>query len=239
MVLDGAVKPHVIVHMLTSIDGRIHPSRYTESPDGGKKEWSAAYEKVHETLAGNAWLVGRVTMAEMSKGTPAAATSGTKPSRPAHFAKRDAAFYAIAFDRSGKLHFSKPDIGGDHVVVLLGPGVSDAHLAELVANGVSYVVAADEAMAARPLFELLNAELGIERLLVEGGGKVNGALLAEGVVDELSVLIAPALDAAPNVTGVAEVPDEKGLAGKVRIRFTSSEQLPGGLVHLRYAVETH
>jgi len=239
MVLDAAVKPHVIVHMLTSIDGRIHPSRYTESSDGGKKEWSAAYEKVHETLAGDAWLVGRVTMAEMSKGEPKPAAGATKPSRPTHFSKRDAGVYAITFDRSGKLHFSKPDIGGDHVVVLLGPRVTDAHLAELVANGVSYVVAEDEAMAAKPLFELLNGELGIKRLLVEGGGKVNGALLAEGVVDELSVLIAPALDGAPNVTGVAEVPDEKGLAGKARLRFTSSEPLPGGLVHLRYAVETH
>ncbi|MGA3119972.1 MAG: hypothetical protein ABSF69_04295 [Polyangiaceae bacterium] len=35
-------------------------------------------------------------------------------------------------------------------------------------DGVSYVIAADEAMDARPLLELLGRELGILRLLVEG-----------------------------------------------------------------------
>jgi riboflavin biosynthesis pyrimidine reductase len=195
-----------------SLDGRIHPSRWTESPDGDRKVWSAVYEEVHGTLAGDAWLVGRVTMAEMSKGTPHPPASPGPVARPHHFARRDAATYAIAFDRSGKLHFAKPDIGGDHVVVLLGPGVADAHLAELAGDGISYVIAPDEAMAPRPLLELLGRELGIKRLLVEGGGNVN-------------------------VTGVFEVPDPKGLAGKVRLHLASSETLAHGLVHLRYRVQ--
>jgi riboflavin biosynthesis pyrimidine reductase len=192
---------------------------------------------VHETLAGDAWLVGRVTMAEMSKADAHPPEGPFAVTRPHHFARRDADTYAIAFDRSGKLHFSKPDVGGDHVVVLLGPGVPDGHLAELANDGVSYVVAADEAMDAKPLLELLGKELGIERLLVEGGGNVNGSLMAAGVIDELSILLAPALDGALGVTGVFEVPDPRGLAGKARLRLTSSETLEHGLVHLRYAVE--
>ncbi len=121
--------------------------------------------------------------------------------------------------------------------MLLGPGVPDAHLAELAGDGVSYVVAPDEAMAPRPLFELLGRELGIKRLLVEGGGNVNGSLLAAGVVDEISLLVAPAIDGALGVTGVFEVPEAAGLAGKVRLRFVGSEALAHGVVHLRYAVE--
>jgi len=38
------------------------------------------------------------------------------------------------------------------------------------------------------------------------------------------------------VTGVFEVPDATGLAGKVRLRFVGSEALAHGVVHLRYAV---
>ena len=231
------MKPHVICHMMVSLDGRIHPSRWTASPDGNRQDWTKVYEDVHGTLAGDAWLVGRVTMAEMSKGTPHPPASPEKVARPHHFAKRDAGTYAIAFDRSGKLHFAKPDIGGDHVVVLLGPGVPDAHLAELAGDGVSYVVAPDEEMAARPLFELLGRELGIKRLLVEGGGNVNGSLLAAGVVDEISLLVAPAIDGAVGVTGVFEVPEAAGLAGKVRLRFVGSEALGSGVVRLRYGVE--
>ncbi|HSY24950.1 MAG TPA: RibD family protein [Polyangiaceae bacterium] len=232
------MKPHVICHMLVSLDGRIHPSRWTESPDGGRKEWSRVYEDVHGKLEGDAWLVGRVTMAEMSKGTPHPPASHGAVERPHHFAKRAAKPYAIAFDREGKLHFTKADSGGDHVVVLLGPDVTDAHLAELAGDGVSYVVAPDEAMDAKALLDLLGRELGIKRLLVEGGGNVNGSLMAAGVVDEISLLVAPAIDGALGITGVFEVPDAVGLAGKVRLRFTSSETLAHGLVHLRYAVES-
>ena len=231
------MKPYVICHMLISLDGRIHPSRWTHSPDGDRQVWSSAYEKVHETLAGDAWLVGRVTMAEMSKAEAHPPAPPFTVARPQHFARRDAESFAIAFDRSGKLHFSKPDIGGDHVVVLLGPGVPDRHLAELTQDGVSYVVAGDEAMSARPLLECLGKELGIERLLVEGGGNVNGALLAAGVVDELSILLAPAVDGALGITGLFEVPEASGLAGKARLRLTSNETLEHGVVHLRYAVE--
>jgi riboflavin biosynthesis pyrimidine reductase len=92
-------------------------------------------------------------------------------------------------------------------------------------------------MAASPLLELLGSELGIQRLLVEGGGNVNGSLMAAGMVDEISIIIAPALDGALGVTGVFEVPDARGLAGKARLRLTFNETLDHGLVHLRYAVE--
>ena len=76
------MKPHVVCHMMVSLDGRIHPSRWTASPDGNVKEWAKVYEDVHGTLAGDAWLVGRVTMAEMSKGTPHPPSRPEKVARP-------------------------------------------------------------------------------------------------------------------------------------------------------------
>ncbi len=44
------------------------------------------------------------------------------------------------------------------------------------------------------MLETLNREFGIARLLVEGGGRINGSLLKAGAVDELSLLLAPAVD---------------------------------------------
>jgi len=38
--------------------------------DGTRRDWSEQYEKVHASLQANAWLVGRVTMAEMSRTGP-------------------------------------------------------------------------------------------------------------------------------------------------------------------------
>jgi riboflavin biosynthesis pyrimidine reductase len=92
-------------------------------------------------------------------------------------------------------------------------------------------------MEPRPLVERVGREFGIRRVLLEGGGKVNGSLLAAGVVDEVSLVVAPAIDGAVGITGPFEVSEAAGLASKVRLRFAGSEALPHGVVHLRYTVE--
>ena len=91
-------------------------------------------------------------------------------------------------------------------------------------------------MDARALFETLHRELGIEHLVVEGGGHVNGSLLAAGVIDELHVLLAPAVDGGPDVGGLFDVADAGGIGGRARLQLTSCHAKEHGLVHLRYAV---
>lgn len=230
------MKPHVTCLMLSSIDGRLHPSRYTESPDGDRKQWSAAYEAVHDALAADAWMVGRVTMAEISKAGPHAPPAPHAVERPIHVA-REANSYAVALDRSGKLHFDGGDIGGNHVVVLLGADIPDSHLAELAADGVSYIVAGESEIDIADALETLGSTFGIRTLLLEGGGGINGTLLAAGVVDELSVLVTPALDGGESVQGIVMAGAE-GLSGQVRLSLSTADVIDHGIVHLRYAVNS-
>ncbi|HYG26164.1 MAG TPA: RibD family protein [Caulobacteraceae bacterium] len=226
------MKPTVICLMSSSIDGRLHPSRYTESPDGDRTQWSAAYEDLHSRLEGDAWLVGRVTMAEMSKAAPHPPSTFPAVDRPIHVASRSGS-YAIGVDRSGKLHFDGGAVGGDQVIVLLGRDVTDSHLAELTADGVSYIVAPESEMNLEAMLETLADGFGIKRLLLEGGGAINGSFFAAGLVDELDVLIAPALDG-----GITEgiVDYEPGLLGLTRLSLRSAKAVENGLVHLRYRV---
>ncbi|ESY65406.1 MULTISPECIES: RibD family protein [Mesorhizobium] len=229
------MKPQIICHMLASLDGSLHPSRYTTSPDGTRAEWSSLYEHIHNDMAGDAWIVGRITMAEMSKAAAHPPANAGQVDRPYHFAQGHAATYAVALDASGKLHFAKPDIGGDHVVVLLGRGVADSHLAELAADGVSYIMSETPDIDLAAMLEVLGRELGIRRLLLEGGAGINGSFFAAGLVDELSLLVAPAIDGRAANQGFVEF-GEGGLAGKMQLSLTSCEALVHGLVHLRYAV---
>ena len=228
-----AGRPRIICLMTSSLDGRLHPSRYTRSPDGAAKDWSAAYEALHDELAADGWIVGRTTMAEMAKGAPHPRDDAPVPPRPLHLAGGKGPF-AVALDRHGKLHFAGPDVGGDPVLVLLGSDVSDAHLAELVEDGVSYIVAHDAEMTLAPLMQTLLREVGIGTLLLEGGGCINGSFLAAGLVDELVVFVAPALDGSPS-TAIVEAGDE-GLKGKVQLSLLACDRLGAGLVRLRYAV---
>jgi riboflavin biosynthesis pyrimidine reductase len=220
--------------MITSVDGRLHPSRFTTSPDGTRRDWSAEYEKIHETLKADAWLVGRVTMAEISKAGPHAPSQSTAVERPLHIAGRSKGSYAVALDPSGKVHFKAGGIAGDDVIVLLGRDVPDSHLAELAADGVSYVVSEKAEIDIAAVLESLGREFGIRNLVLEGGAGTNGAFLAAGLVDEMRILIAPAIDGGENVQGIVAYRD--GLAGRLALQLKSAETLDHGVVQLHYAV---
>ena len=182
------MKPHVIVHMITSVDGRIKTSRW--SPFEGRGE----YEKVHDLLEGDAWMCGRVTMSGYARGVAPYPATGEVLPRTDHVARRDAPSYAVALDASGKLAWARDAIDADHLVVVLSESVPDSHLAGLKRDGVSYIFGGKREIDFARVLETLNREFGIARLLVEGGGRINGSLLRAGVVDELSLLLAPAVD---------------------------------------------
>jgi riboflavin biosynthesis pyrimidine reductase len=116
----------------------------------------------------------------------------------------------------------------------MGPGTPDSHLAELTADGVSYIVSAGAEFDLPRLLDVLSREFGIEHLVVEGGAKTNGAFLAAQVVDELRILVAPALDGAEQIQGIVDY--RNGLAGVVRLTFKSADVLDHGVVQLLYAV---
>jgi riboflavin biosynthesis pyrimidine reductase len=228
------MKPRVSILMVASIDGRLHPSRFTTSPDGTRGDWSGQYEKIHASLKADAWLVGRVTMAEMSKSGPHEPAGPWNVERPLHIAGTDAVTFAVALDPSAKLHFQGSKLSGDHLIVLLGRDTPDSHLAELAGDGVSYIVSAGAEFDIPALLEVLAGEFGITHLVVEGGAKTNGAFLAAQVVDEFRVLVAPALDGAEQVQGIVDY--RNGLAGVVRLKFKAADVLDHGVVQLVYAV---
>ena len=228
------MKPEVIILMESSLDGKLHPSRWTRSPDGERQNWSSMYERTHEALAGDAWMVGRVTMQEMSKAAAHPPTATTSVTRPLHVARKEANNFAIVLDPSGRVHFTGGAVGGDPAIALLGRDVGDAHLAELKADGVSYIVARDSDIDLAAMLETLNGAFGIKRLLLEGGGTINGSFLAAGLVDEVNILFGPAFDGDVAQQGIVAYP--QGLAGKCELKFLSALPVEFGMVHLRYAV---
>ncbi|WP_237480414.1 dihydrofolate reductase family protein [Lichenibacterium dinghuense] len=227
------MKPHVTVHMITSVDGRIRTSRW--SPFEGRGE----YEKVHDLLEGDAWMCGRVTMSGYARGTaPYPATDERLP-RTDHVAKRDAPSYAVALDASGKLVWGRDAIDADHLVVVLSEAVPDAHLAGLRHDGVSYVFGGRHEIDFGRVLESLNREFGIGRLIVEGGGRINGSLLKAGAVDELSLLLAPAVDGLAGGGALFDydgAPDDATAKG-LRLTLLSSQPREGGVMWLRYRVD--
>jgi len=233
------MKPYVICHMNASIDGRILGSRWRPA----ENRMAGLFERLHEELGGGSWLIGRVTGSEYAKARAYPDHSDRTYPRKPWFArgndKGDAAVYGIALDAQGKIAWGRADIGGDPIVVVLTQRVSDAHLAGLRQDGVSYIFAGGEALDLRLALEILNRELGIERLLLEGGGGSNGAFLRAGLIDEISLAICPAIDGAKGAPSIFDSSDkDAGIAAPVRsMILASTEVLEGGVVWLRYRLQ--
>src|SRR6202035_4326786 len=117
-------------------------------------------------------------------------------------ARRDAAAWGIALDRHGKIGWGRSDIGGDPIVVVLTEQVSDAHLAGLRSENVSYFFAGKSQLDLALTLDILNRELGVKRLLLEGGGGANGNFLRAGLIDEFNLVLCPAVDGAKGAPSV-------------------------------------
>jgi riboflavin biosynthesis pyrimidine reductase len=228
------MKPHVICLMACSVDGRTLPSRWRPQKSAGDQ-----FERVHDELGGDAWLIGRVTGEEFAKGKAyPVSTKETFPREP-WFARRDAKAYGVVLDPNGKIVWGRSDIGGDPIVVVLSETVSDAHLAGLRNEGVSYFFAGKSGLDLASTLEILNRELGVKRLLLEGGGGANGAFLRAGLVDELNLIIFPAVDGtkgAPNVFDSTEAEADQR-APLTAMTLESNRAMEGGAMLLRYRIQ--
>ena len=231
------MKPHVSILMLTSADGSLHPESLYDEPRRHAAGLVSAIREGACRAHGNAWLVGRVTMAEMSKSARMCRREPWKVQRPIHIAKSGAHTFGIALDPRWKGSLPGRQGRWRGVIVLLGPNVPDSHLAELAADGVSYIVSEGASVDIPAALEVLARDFGVRHLIVEGGAATNGAFLAAGVVDEFHVLVAPAVEGPQNLEGIVSHRD--GLAGRVEFRFKSANVLEHGVVQLTYEVSSY
>lgn len=226
------MKPHVICHMASSLDGRLWPSRWAPKTKTGD-----LFETVHDKLGSDAWLIGRVTGSEFAKGEPYPASGETFPRTP-WFARRDAKAYGVVIDANGRIGWARADIGGDPIVVVLTEAVSDAHLAGLRKDGVSYIFAGKTELDLVAALETLNSELGIKTLLLEGGGTVNGAFFRAGLIDEISLILCPAVDGNRGSPILFDGGDADGPRSPVKaMTLQSTEPLDDGALWLRYQLD--
>ena len=237
-------RPRVICHMATSVDGRVVVDGWPSAVAGAVRR---QYEEVHATYEPDGWICGRVTMEPFAGGvrpeTEVAREHAGGAAREDFRAPGDFDSFAFAIDPSGRLAWETNDIDGDHVVAILSERVSDEYLAFLRARGVSYLLAGRRDPSAGsgqgvdlPLaMAKIGGRFGVTTLMLEGGGRINGGMLAAGLIDEVSVLVAPAVDGRIGTAALFDV-DADGAAPR-RLALEHVEQRPDGVIWLRYRVE--
>jgi riboflavin biosynthesis pyrimidine reductase len=221
--------------MVSSIDGRTLISRWRPADESRRK----VFAYLQEQLTSDAWLIGRVTGQEYARRELYSDEAGQTFPREPWIARRGAAAYGVVLDTHGKIAWGRSEIDNDPIVVVLSESVSDAHLAGLRADGISYIFAGEQEIDLKLSLDILNRELNIKQILVNGGGIVNGAFLREGLIDEISLAIFPAIDGAQGAPCVFDSKDVVGEASApiATLTLESSQALDGGAFWLRYKVQ--
>jgi 2,5-diamino-6-(ribosylamino)-4(3H)-pyrimidinone 5'-phosphate reductase len=125
--------------------------------------------------------------------------------------------------------------GPANIVIFTTRWTSKHHISLLKSRGVDVYVDDSEKVNLPKAFETLK-EIGVERLMVEGGATLNFELLRLGLVDEVSAYVAPM------VFGGATAPTMAAGAGLERgeaipLKLTDVEKWDDGGVLLKYIVE--
>jgi riboflavin biosynthesis pyrimidine reductase len=123
-----------------------------------------------------------------------------------------------------------------HALVLTSRSAPAEHLERLRERGIPHLVVGEDRVNLPAAFHLLGQLLDVRTIVCTGGGRLGGALLRAGMVDEIDIDVLPfaiggqgtpsLFDAAP--LGAHEAP--------TTLDLLSADPLPTGVLRLRYSV---
>lgn len=237
-------RPHVICHILSALNGRI-----TGPFMGASSAMPAvgAYGKIREELAGDAWLYGTTTTKEFTsfqkpelKNAAEKNAAKNVPPEPEDFAAAHKEnFYYISVDTQGEVGWEENTMsrGGKdaHIVEVLTGNAPQSYRAYLREKGISYIQAGEKELDCRLALEKLYRMFGIRRLIICGGGMIDWIFLHQGMMDELSLVLAPAA-AGGKGASVFDSYEDSDWVHAAEFALKKAETLDGGAVHLMYKV---
>ncbi len=232
----------VICHMLASLDGKIDGDFFSMPENAPAIE---AYGKLRGFYKCQATLYGTTTML----GGYADGRLTTLPSPENTFPMEDyinpegisMGNYIVSIDPAGILAWSSHRIQKKgrpeaHVIEVLTKQVSPDYLSYLRGFGISYLFAGTKELDCALLLNKLWEHFGIRRLMIAGGGTINASFLQAGLIQELSLVIAPVADGSTTAVSIFENADFLPTKNPVPLALKHVTTLEGGTLWLRYTL---
>lgn len=129
------------------------------------------------------------------------------------------------------------DWAGWHLLVLVTQSTPLEYLSYLRREGIPYLVVGRDRVDLPAALARLGDRFGITTVVSTGGGRLNGALLRAGVVDQIEIEVVPFATGGSKTPALFTAPDLGPEAMPTRLHLSGIEQLPQGRVLLRYTVE--
>lgn len=247
-------RPRVVVHNSASIDGKL-----TVAPGVvllyGDERWDAVagsdsdvYERLKLTYKPQVILEGSGSFvaddAEPDplppvEGEPQALYQDFLPDAVVRAPGRAGWFTAV--DSRGRVRWTYKEWQeegweGWHLLVLVARQTPPEYLAFLQRENIPYLVAGEKRVDLRSALEKLAAQLGVTCVVSTAGGRLNGALLRAGLVDEINVEFFPAVIGGSDTPSLFDSPALTPDEWPTRLKLVSAQVQAEGRVWLRYEV---
>jgi riboflavin biosynthesis pyrimidine reductase len=148
----------------------------------------------------------------------------------------DAGRWMVVIDSRARSRWTIFEVGGTKLAVLLSRTTPAAYRRFLRDHEVPYLEVGDRRVDLRRALDRLGEVFGVECVVSDAGGVLNGALLRAGLVDEIDVQFVPAVVGHPEAPAIFEGYD-LGAAGTVcDLQLISTEGRADGSIFVRYAV---
>lgn len=234
------MKPKVICHIMGSVDGRVLVERWSKPyGDTPMTDLLKTYSEIGNQLGTDAWTFGKNTITEIFPDRFKSSHGCSSQSDTSIFkGQRLSHRIFISIDPEADIKYTSNCLRGDNIIAVVGKYASDEYLAFLRDMDISYAVVENISNLA-DILEMLNAEFGITYISLQGGGVLNGGMLAQGMIDELSYVMYPGIDGTGDSVSIFNyIGSSEGspMAGQ-SIKLLSVEQKNGGIVWLRYKIQ--
>lgn len=236
-------KPYVVIHTLTSLDGRIHAIDLPEFDSAALQYEQLALHTEHQVLNVQGYLNGRVTTDDNNTFYRSPDINGSAPPVPDgdFVADAHASMYYVSIDPSGRLGWQENfvDYGSRraHVISVLTENASNAYKDLLRRLNISYVIAGENTLNNTLALHKLATLFGMARVMIGGGGLLNWSFLQDDLVDEVSLLLTPVADASPDAPGLFTAREPLSTVHPRSFSLISATPLKDSTVWLRYKVK--
>lgn len=180
-----------------SVDGRIDCSMVAQI--SGQEYYTAL-----DSFGTSSKLSGRVTAALECSAVTAEIQNKTNATLNGESVYKSTTTdeYTIVADTHGRLEISGAEADGHPLLVIMSEGISESHLEMLQHEGVSWIATGKGHIDLHRAMEILGDTFGVKKLIIVGGGNINGGFLETGLIDEVSVMTAPGIDGRKGETAV-------------------------------------
>jgi len=139
-------------------------------------------------------------------------------------------------DSGGRVRWVYKEMEDQYLLVLVARETPPEYLAYLQRETIPYLVVGEERVDLESALELLGSRLGVTCVMSSSPGRLGGALLRAGLVDEVNVEFLPAVIGGKDTPTLFDSPELGPDEWPTRLRLLSAQTRANGRVWLRYEV---